>query len=189
MQQYIVPINNEALSRAIKALHGEPALQAIYQAYAAIDEAMKFGWEAGRLDEATKVLAERATETQLRQEAEPKVPSFTPEEQAKAQSYGYGYDDGYDAASATNQDSFDDGYCEGVDDARRDPEAADEYIDFLVNGDEYDSFDPSEYTDIDDGGPYNEANVSDSGTVANDFYAQHNEDVDRWEREHSDGTL
>lgn len=133
MQQFIVPVNNEALARAVNGVFGDGAAEAVFKAYKTIDEAMVFGFQAGRMDEATKVLAEREKENEELARTLDIVTKSHEEE---------------------TQQAFDDGYIGGVTDARVDPEEADAYIEFLMQDDSY---------DLDDGGPYNEDNVSDSG--------------------------
>jgi hypothetical protein len=153
MQQYIIPVNNEALSRAINGLYGDNAAEAVGKAYGVIDGAMQLAFEAGRLEEATKVLAERAEEAvKINADIETARQHGFMAGHAHSEDYDTkeAFSDGYDAGFADGeefmkthdakrelQDSFDDGYLEGVHDARVNPEEADDYVTYLCNTDQY----------------------------------------------------
>jgi hypothetical protein len=54
-------------------------------------------------------------------------------------------------------ESFDDGYLEGVDDARRRPAFADSHVQDILNDRADEAFEALGDADFDDGGPYNES--------------------------------
>jgi hypothetical protein len=146
MKDLITPVNNEALVRAVTAVVGVDAMKLIKTAYEAIDAAMAFGYAKGVED--GKVAAEEAN--------------------SYAVGFKDGYEDGFNASEDLNVDvetkafqrgwkaadgDYDDGYCDGVADARSHPEYADATIAALCDEDAYDDafFDPSEYTEYYEG--------------------------------------
>jgi hypothetical protein len=139
MQNFIIPVNNEALSRALVAVAGEETAALICKAYKVIDEAMQFGHAQGTAE------AEGRAKVQAEDIAMKQASVFTPEEGSERKSYGIGWDDGYEEGFAdgtkdarstyVDQESFDEGYAEGVHDARVRPEVADEYLAGLVDAD------------------------------------------------------
>jgi hypothetical protein len=145
MKDFIIPVNNEALSRALVAVAGEDTAKLIVQAYQAIDQAMVFGYERG--------LAAAALASKEEKDA------------AMSGSYDAGYDtglrDGHEEMEqrgfdANDQEAYEDGYVAGVSDARARPQVADEEMERLCAAEGF-------YETFDEGGPYNETNVSDSG--------------------------
>jgi hypothetical protein len=117
MNEYIVPVNNEALSRALVAVAGEEQAAQIIKAYQAIDAAMAFGHAQG-----IKAAPPKDEET----------------------SFKAGYDAGFKEASIGFQlynEAYDDGYVDGVSDARSNPSYADEVVADLCSEDEVDDYD------------------------------------------------
>jgi hypothetical protein len=107
MQQFIVPVNNEALSRALVAVTSAETAELILKAYKAIEEAMTFGYQAGI----------SAGDEQRKMAAAEYVASL-------------------ELADEELQQAFDDGYVDGVSDARSNPEEADAYIECLCQQDD-----------------------------------------------------
>lgn len=130
MQKFIVPTNSEALYRALVVVSGEEGAQLSLKVYQALDKAMAFAYGEGFNDASADKEAEMSRVCTN------------------------GYDTGVMDASADhaelNEDQlqfeFDEGYLEGVHDARVDPAEADRYVALLVAQDDFD-----------------ESNVSDSG--------------------------
>ena len=119
MKQFIVPANGEALLRAAKALFGDEGVQALQKLYGAVDEAMSFTWDA----------ATAAANAEAKSTAE----DVASENEAQmAFLFNEGVSEGKLVSEEALQESFDEGYVEGVDDARSDPEEADSYIAYLI---------------------------------------------------------
>lgn len=140
MKDLIIPVNNEALSRALIAVVGEENTKMVVEAYKLTDQAMVFGYEKSQNEEAEarKKMAEDYVAALQRAERRDTKSSF---------------DDGFEEGAAfargsEDQSAYDDGYVDGVADARAWPKYADEQLERLCSADEYD-----------------EANVSDSGDV------------------------
>lgn len=147
MKEFIIPVNNEAHSRALKAIVGDDTAQLVLKAYQAIDSAMVFGYERGLSDAAAasnKQATEAATDISSEREAQDKFLYST----ARAAGFDAGYeaaednwrnsDHGMQVQDTQLQGSYDDGYVDGVKDAREDPEEADDYIGFLTDADGFD---------------------------------------------------
>jgi hypothetical protein len=126
MNENIIPVNSEALSRALVAVVGEQTATAVTQAYQAIDAAMNYGFQQG--------LAKG--EEQRKQAAEEYVAAL-------GRAENEGFNAGADGKQDAEQVAFDDGYIEGATDARTRPEEADDYIAYLCSLDlpEVDNYD------------------------------------------------
>jgi hypothetical protein len=126
MQKSIIPVNNEALARAMNATVGEENTVLIAKAYAAIDQAMAYGYAQGTKD------AQDAAALKAADDYEEAFESG----RLSTESFG----------TQAGQEAFDDGYIEGVHDARVRPESADAYIEFLCEldmaADEFDDLEP-----------------------------------------------
>ena len=136
MKDLIIPVNNEALSRALLAVVGETSTAAVCQAYQAIDAAMVFGYARSQEEEAEKREAQAKEYVAALQRSEDRdtKASFDAGFKAGYQAAEEGYRDETDTANEANlQDAFDDGYLDGVHDARVNPEQADDYVAFLVD--------------------------------------------------------
>jgi hypothetical protein len=150
MQQFIVPVNNEALSRALVAVSGQENAELILKAYKAIEEAMTFGYQQGTAD-AKADKESRASE--VLQEAVQKHDAIYNEgynngladtrgqfDAIASKSYDEGYDAGREFSETWKRDEqalfYDDGYVDGVSDARMCPEEADRYVAQLCAEDE-----------------------------------------------------
>lgn len=133
MQDQIIPVNNEALSRALNAVVGLDAAKLVGEAYKAIDAAMAFGYTKGVADERKRVAEEEAAN-------EPFLSTTINAQNAAAETAAFTR--GWDASGL----DYDDGYVDGVSDARAFPAYADDEVARLTAETEY-----------------NEANVSDSG--------------------------
>jgi uncharacterized protein YecT (DUF1311 family) len=131
MNENIIPVNSEALSRALVAVVGEQTATAVTQAYQAIDAAMNYGFQQG--------LAK--VEERLKQAAEEYVAAL---ERTDKAAYDHGFQESHaQAVEDAEQVAFDDGYIEGATDARTRPEEADDYIAYLCSLDlpEVDNYD------------------------------------------------
>jgi len=134
MKDLIIPANAEALSRAQIAIVGEDTTRLIMEAYKLIDSAMVFGYQKSQEDEAEgrKKLAEEYIAAQQAYEA-----------RDTSQAFRHGYDEGFEQAGggedipAAQQESYDDGYVDGVSDARAFPRFADDQVALLCAGDEF----------------------------------------------------
>jgi hypothetical protein len=142
MNDLIVPVNNEAMSRALLAVVGETNSQAVVQAYQAIDSAMVFGYQKGLAegDAMRKAAAEEYVAAIARAEytaGETLADSVEAElDETFKNGYDEGYDEGYDASiNDLAQATYDDGYIDGVQDARVWPRYADEQLERLCEGD------------------------------------------------------
>jgi hypothetical protein len=139
MNENIIPVNSEALSRALVAVVGEQTATAVTQAYQAIDAAMNYGFQQGlaKGDEQRKQAAEEYVAALDRANV-----------MVNHDSWELGYRKGLDDATDA-QEAFDDGYIEGATDARTRPEEADDYISYLCSLDlpEVDNYD--DQADID----------------------------------------
>lgn len=159
----LIPVNAEALKRAMEAVSGPEVATLTLNAYKAIDAAMHFGFQAGLLDA-------RAEATRARFDAED---AAAREEAVKL------------------QESYDNGYCDGVQDARVDPKEADEYLEYLcsldISEDEFDDLEPKENARVegadlfDDGGPYNEPPTYNPHTGDNAFWPHEDAQPPVWE--------
>jgi hypothetical protein len=115
MKDFIIPVNNEAHSRALVAVVGEETAALVLKAYQAIDSAMVFAYERSQAEEAEKrkVLAEEYVAALQRSEDRDTKDAFK-----------QGYDTGYKAAEdagaleAYHRAEYDDGYTDGVSDFR-----------------------------------------------------------------------
>jgi uncharacterized protein with von Willebrand factor type A (vWA) domain len=119
MKEFIIPVNNEAHSRALEAVVGPETAQAILRAYKAIDSAMVFGYERG---------LKEAAEAALVNDVEDREP------------FEAGYDAGYADAEVNDRNralDYDDGYVAGVSDARLYPADADREVARLCSEEEY----------------------------------------------------
>lgn len=139
MKDLIIPVNNEALSRALVAVAGETMTKTIVDAYKEIDSAMVFGYERGVAE--AKVAKDAAYEEGRRQS----------NEDAWEAGYAKGFDDGEDVAGlseAEEENVYNDGYVDGVSDARMWPSFADQRVAELCGSDEFyegDSGDENDY--------------------------------------------
>lgn len=148
MKALIIPVNNEAHSRALEALFGPEKSQEFLKAYQAIDKAMLFGYERG-CKETLQNLHEMTAE-----EAEPHYEAGTIAGRAAGYTAGYlAAEEAYhqqaqnDTAKNLN-DSYNDGYVDGVSDARVMPEEADRVVAGLCGEDDFeDSFSFNDYYD------------------------------------------
>lgn len=120
MQDQIIPVNNEAMQRALTAVVGPDASRLVGEAYKAIDAAMAFGYTKGN-EEGFKAGYQRA------------------EMDGKAQAT--------EVAKRVSDDAYDDGYVDGVADARAHPEYADAEVAKLTAEDEYDEANVSDSGD------------------------------------------
>jgi hypothetical protein len=118
VKEFIIPVNNEAHSRALETIVGPETAQLVLKAYKAIDSAMVFGYERGTRDTLAST-AEEAAESR--------------------EKFSEGYDAGYSEAYTTYySNNYDDGYVDGVQDARLCPDLADEEVARLCGDDEFD---------------------------------------------------
>jgi hypothetical protein len=166
MKQFIVPANGEALQRAIKALLGQEVLQQVNSVYVAIDEAMNFAWnEAVKVTEAAH--KEATEDTASENEAQ------------MAFVFDLGKDQGVretlERITESEQEAFDDGYVDGVQDARSQPDVADDYIEYLIELDEAEAFE-AEYPAV-----FDAANVVDSGDEDDNYEDDTHYDEDETE--------
>jgi hypothetical protein len=169
VKEFIIPVNNEAHSRALETIVGPETAQLVLKAYKAIDSAMVFGYERGTRDTLAST-AEEAAESREKF-SEGYDAGYSKALTAHSSSYDAGYEagfekgtcegytdghsDGYDAGYSEayttyyNNNYYDDGYVDGVQDARLCPDLADEEVARLCGDDEFD-----------------ESNISDSGDVS-----------------------
>lgn len=149
MKDLIIPVNNEALARALIAVAGEEQTKLIVTAYGLIDQAMVFGYEKSQAEEADKrkKMAEDYVAALERSRGFDEAPVF------KA-----GYDAGFSDADidvgeqhrADQQESYDDGYVDGVADARAFPDFADDQVSLLCAADEATETDEGSEYDFED---------------------------------------
>lgn len=132
----LIPVNGEALKRAMEAVSGPEVATLTLKAYAAIDQAMHYGFLRGEAGYNTKTAADLKTALDH-----------------AASAYNEGFSEGVNAGrnegAAEHQESYDNGYMDGVEDARVDPEEADDYIAYLCSLDVIDDFDdeyPAEFS-------------------------------------------
>jgi hypothetical protein len=168
VKEFIIPVNNEAHSRALETIVGPETAQLILKVYKAIDSAMVFGCERGTRDTLASTAEEAAESREKFSEGYDAGYS-----EAYTTYYSNNYDDGYEAgfekgtcggytdghsdgytagfsdASIDGSSNYDDGYVDGVQDARLCPDLADEEVARLCGDDEFD-----------------ESNISDSGDVS-----------------------
>jgi hypothetical protein len=78
-----------------------------------------------------------------------------------AKAFDHGYEKGAEVSG--NDERWDDGYLAGVDDARSRPGIADSLVQDILNDRADEFFEALGDAYFDDGGPYNEDNVQDSG--------------------------
>jgi hypothetical protein len=142
VKEFIIPVNNEAHSRALETIVGPETAQLVLKAYKAIDSAMVFGYERGTRDTLASTAEEAAESREKFSEGFDAGYSegFTADE-----GYTDGHSDGY-TAGFSGSSNYDDGYVDGVQDARLCPDLADEEVARLCGDDEFD-----------------ESNISDSG--------------------------
>jgi hypothetical protein len=145
MKDLIIPVNNEAHSRALVAVVGEETAALVLKAYQAIDSAMVFGYERSQAEEAEKrkVLAEEYVAALQRSEDRDTKDAFN-------NGYNAGFVDGSEDLSNQERAAYDDGYVDGVSDARVFPAYADERVAELCSEDGFE-----------DGQTYDEAMGSD----------------------------
>jgi hypothetical protein len=168
MKDLIIPVNNEAHSRALVAVVGEETAQVILRAYKAIDSAMMFGYERGLKEAAEASAAKEATDYKAAFECGYKAGYMDAEE-------GYRSEDNL-SEEKNLKDSYDDGYINGVSDARMSPSTADRIVAKLCYADEdfEDFYDEDEFYEGDSG---DENDVS-APTNCSDFW-RNREPVDK----------
>jgi hypothetical protein len=129
VKEFIIPVNNEAHSRALETIVGPETAQLVLKVYKAIDSAMVFGYERGTKDTLAST-AEEAAESR--------------------EKFSEGYDAGYSEAYTTyySNNYYDDGYVDGVQDARLCPDLADEEVARLCGDDEFDESNISDSGDV-----------------------------------------
>lgn len=176
MKDLIIPVNNEAHSRALAALFSPEKAQEFLKAYQAIDSAMAFGYERATADaaEASKKQAEEYVEALQRSEDRDHKEAFQngwdacyseANDASFAEGHNYGYDAGHhdgitSAAHAYDngfvegyvgfeQASYDDGYIDGGSDARVSPSEADRIVAELCSADEAEVDDYDDQADED----------------------------------------
>lgn len=189
MKDLIIPVNNEAHSRALEALFGPEKSQEFLKAYQAIDKAMVFGYERGLKDAVDAATIEPKAQMNAQEEGsecsfKAQVVPQNAVEALEKEAFSNGYDigkhegrmEGFKAgymdaeaayrsedlvqAAQNMEDSYNDGYVDGVSDARVSPSEADrivaelcsedaevdDYADFepldAINDDYYHSWDP-----------------------------------------------
>ena len=124
MKDLITPVNVDALSRAQIAVVGEENTKLIIELYGMIDKAMVFGYEKG-LAEGAEIRAEMADEY---------VAALQRQDDSR-QEYA---DDAFERGRAQAEgELYDDGYVDGVADARAFPGFADEQVARLCAEDDY----------------------------------------------------
>lgn len=138
MKDLIIPVNNEALSRALIAIAGEEKTVVILEAYRLIDAAMIFGYQKG-LNEGAEDRATAAKEY---------VEAIDRDGDA---AYDHGFMEGHSQSAA---ESYDDGYVDGVSDARSFPDFADDQVALLCADAEYYEGDSGDENDFEDDGDY-----------------------------------
>lgn len=140
MNLNIIPVNSEALSRAFAAVLQPEQATLVQKAYQAIDAAMAYGYEQSQTVEAEKrrVMSEEYVAALGRSE-----------DRDGKEAFDNGYKAGYVEGHGDRPD-YDDGYVDGVSDARAMPAYADEKVAELCRDDSYFDCDPSEYTHVDD---------------------------------------
>lgn len=144
MKDLIIPVNNEAHSRALTALFGPEKAQEFLKAYQAIDSAMAFGYERATADaaEASKKQAEEYVEALQRSEDRDHKEAFK-------QGYDAGFNDGADGRQDVEKSAYDYGYVDGVSDARMSPSDADRIVEELCSADEAEVDDYDDQADED----------------------------------------
>lgn len=149
MENLMQPVNTRALDIALDALFGQNASQLAGRAYLLVVSAMNEGYEQGKAD--AQALAKIEAEANI-------------EERLDA-AFDNGFMAGKDQAEVSDEDAkgdaWDDGYVAGVDDARRRPNVADGIVQDIINDAAANTLNGE--VEVDDGGPYNESNVTDSG--------------------------
>lgn len=134
MNDRIIPVNQEALSRALIAVVGAETAKTITEAYQAIDQAMAFGYAQGTADAA-------AARTSMTEEFAAKL-NATYEEgrrQSNEDAWEAGYAKGFEEGSRASYIDYDEGYIDGVRDVRAHPDHADERVAALCYADEFDT--------------------------------------------------
>lgn len=167
MKDLIIPVNNEAHSRALVSVVGEDTAQVILRAYKAIDSAMVFGYERGLkyavdaadIDPEPKLNAqEEGADWPEGSQVKPMNAVQLLEHEAFKNGYDAGYEAGYNNAHAERDEneqrksSYDDGYVDGVSDARMCPAEADARVAELCGYDDFETMEDFEdfYDDQDD---------------------------------------
>jgi len=135
MKDLIIPVNNEALSRALVAVAGEAMAKTIVDAYKAIDAAMVFGYERSQAEEAEK----------RKEMAEGYVAALhSSEDRDTQEAFDNGYEQGFAdgkeyvelLSDAEEHNVYNDGYVNGVSDARVWPSCADRRVRELCGEDQ-----------------------------------------------------
>jgi hypothetical protein len=137
-------VNVEALGRAAEALVGPQATAAIFAVYKLIDQAMFDGYTLGRID------AERNVEERL--------------DAAFDNGFEEGFAEGYFTTEESISSKWDEGYLEGVGDARARPAIADETVADII----------SDLTQNAINGEFDIDNVTDSGDEDDYFWRMTN---------------
>jgi hypothetical protein len=143
MNEFITPVNNEALSRVLVALGGEEHAQAVVKAYKVVDEAMAFGYARSQEEEAEKrkVMTEEYVAALQRSE-----------DRDTKEAWEAGYSAGYEEGCRNETATYGDGYIDGVSDARTWPAEADRRVAELCSDEAYDDQrDLDREYDFDDG--------------------------------------
>lgn len=171
MKDLIIPVNNEAHSRALEALFGPEKSQEFLKAYQAIDSAMVFGYERGLKDAVDTYTIEPAAQLNATAEGAEGIfkAQVVPQNAVEAlekEAFSNGYDigkhegrmEGFKAgymdaeaayrsedlvqAAQNMEDSYNDGYVDGVSDARMMPAEADRVVaELCVEDEEVDAYD------------------------------------------------
>jgi hypothetical protein len=137
MKDLIIPVNNEALSRAMVSIVGDQATAMILNAYKVIDAAMVFGYERGA------VSAERFEQGKIQGDLLGYARGYDEGHRQRQEDeweagYAKGLDDGNGRTEEDDQSAYDDGYVDGVSDCRMWPSFADQNVDRLCAQDEID---------------------------------------------------
>lgn len=167
MQDLIIPVNNEALARAMTAVVGDETAALITKAYQQIDGAMWFGYQRGLKDAgetAEKAAEETKSDDGIQSELlyrQAKLEGFEEGCRQRAEDeweagYARGFDDGEEVTGLDETD-YDSGYVDGVSDARVWPAVADAQVARICQADEFeqyvhdslfDDFEPFDYDDF-----------------------------------------
>lgn len=114
---FLENVNTLALVRASEAIVGPQVTAGIGQLYRIIDQAMKDGYELGTID------AQQGVEERLDAAFDAGFDS----------GHAFGYSDGYLEASGPEGRAYDEGYLDGVQDARARPAVADDNVQDIIN--------------------------------------------------------
>ncbi len=142
MKDLIIAVNNEALSRALVAVAGEALAKTIVDTYKAIDAAMVFGYERSQEEaEKHKELAAKEYVASLQRADRDTKEAFD-------EGYTPGFIDGKEHAGLSvveEENVYNDGYVDGVSDARLWPSYADQRVRELCGEDHYYAFSDGKY--------------------------------------------